>query len=99
MFNLPARGTANDALGYVIGISNNDGSTNVGTIRHTNNTTTDPATDYYADGVHFKEDLSVSAAHRDFGLGLSSVPYIPEPTTGALMVLGAAALSLGRRRS
>lgn len=99
VFTLPARGTANDTLGYGFEISNAmgdpDTSFNIGNVRHTND-----GVDHYPFGAHYKEGDPgpISRADRDFGLALSSQPVVPEPASIMLMTIAASALALGRKR-
>ena len=58
--------TLGDA-GY--GIELVDGGGSLGVIRHTNS-----GTDHYPEGLFYKEDGNISAAHRDFGVAIAGTP-------------------------
>ncbi|QEG35409.1 PEP-CTERM sorting domain-containing protein [Bythopirellula goksoeyrii] len=96
VFTLAARGDlANgDATGYAFEISNSDGITEIGVIGHTNHADDD----YYAPGVFYTESGSISGPRRDAGVGLSSVPFVPEPTSLVLLSI-AGSLAVLRRQS
>lgn len=51
------------------GIEIVDGGGSLGVIRHTNS-----GTDHYPDGLFYKEDGNISAAHRDFGVAIAGTP-------------------------
>ena len=96
VFNLAARGDiANgDVKGYAFEVSNADDTTEIGVLGHTNDT----VTDYYAGGVFYTESGSVSGARRDAGVGLSSVPFVPEPTSFVLISIAGSLAVLRRQR-
>lgn len=97
VFALPARGDiANgDATGYAFEVSNADGTTEIGVIGHTN----DAVIDYYAGGVFYVEGGTISGPRRDAGVGLSSVPFIPEPASLVLISIAGPLAVLRRQRS
>lgn len=77
--------------GYLIELSNNDDSTNIGVWRHTND-----GTDHYPQGLYYSEGGSSPNLARDLGLSINGTA-VPEPTTCALALLGVVAFGLRRR--
>lgn len=88
VFTLPQRDTGSE--GYGLAISNADGTSNIGGWRHTND-----GTDHYTEGYYYSEGGSIPNAARDMGIAFVAVP---EPSTYALLGLGALALTFARRR-
>lgn len=93
VFALAARNT--DSQGYGLEVSNVDGSSNLGALRHTHD-----GSDGYTGGQFYKEGgvPSSGSEPRDFGVGLSDRPLVvPEPTTFAFLGLGGLAALMIRR--
>jgi len=77
--------------GYMIELSNNDDTTNIGAWRHTND-----GTDNYTQGLYYSEGGSSPNLARDLGVSINGTA-VPEPTTCVLALLGVAAIGLRRR--
>lgn len=78
--------------GYMIEVSNDDGSTNIGAFRHSND-----GTDNYAGGLYYSEGGSSPNLARDLGVSMNGT-IVPEPTS-ILLMAGCGLLGLTRRRS
>lgn len=92
IFSLPQRDSG--TLGYGIEISNADGVSTIGNVRHSNN-----GTDNFLGGRFYTETGAQSGSgNRDIGLALVGAAVVPEPGALALSGLGAFLLFQLRRR-
>ncbi|MCA9240499.1 MAG: PEP-CTERM sorting domain-containing protein [Planctomycetales bacterium] len=76
--------------GYMIELSNNDDSTNIGGWRHSNN-----GTDNYPQGLYYSEGGTTPNSSRDLGVSMNG-RVVPEPS--ALLLAGLGLVGLVRRR-